>query len=79
MSAQVRLDAVIVAAGRFLTSPDIGFRSPVTGRPVCCRHRRRGSNRFEVCGATPHTAVNFCRYQALQFRAAELRRAFARR
>ena len=24
MSAQVRLDAVIVAAGRFLTSPDIG-------------------------------------------------------
>ena len=35
MSAQVRLDAVIVAAGRFLTSPDIGFRSPVTGRPVC--------------------------------------------
>ncbi len=35
MSAQVRLDAVIVAAGPFLTSPDIGFRSPVTGRPVC--------------------------------------------
>ena len=34
MSVQVRLDAVIVAAGRFLTSPDIGFRSPVTGRPV---------------------------------------------
>ena len=34
MSAQVRLDAVIVAAGRFLTSPDIGFRSPVTGCPV---------------------------------------------
>jgi hypothetical protein len=31
MSAQVRLDAVIIAAGRFLTSPDIGFRSPVTG------------------------------------------------
>ena len=25
MSAQVRLDAVIVAAGRFLTSLDIGF------------------------------------------------------
>jgi hypothetical protein len=53
MSAQVRLDAVIVAAGRFLTSPDIGFRSPVTGRPVRCRHSRRGSNRFEVGGATP--------------------------
>ena len=34
MSTQVRLDAVIVAAGRFLTSPDIGFRSPVTGRPA---------------------------------------------
>ena len=33
MSAQVRLDAVIVAAGRFLTSPDIGFRSPVTRAP----------------------------------------------
>ena len=59
MSAQVRLDAVIVAAGRFLTSPDIGFRSPVTGRPVYCRHSRRGSNRFEVGGATPQTAVIF--------------------
>jgi hypothetical protein len=35
MSAQVRLGAVIVAAERFLTGPDIGFRSPVTGRPVC--------------------------------------------
>jgi hypothetical protein len=35
MSAQVRPDAVIVAAGRSLASPDIGFRSPVTGRPVC--------------------------------------------
>jgi hypothetical protein len=34
MSAQVRLGAVIIAAGRFLTSPDIGHRSPVTGRPV---------------------------------------------
>lgn len=45
MSAQVRLDAVIVAVGRFLTSPDIGFRSPVTGRPVCGRRRRLGSNR----------------------------------
>jgi hypothetical protein len=32
MSAQLRLDALIVAAGRFLTSPDIGFRLPVTGR-----------------------------------------------
>ena len=59
MSAQVRLDAVIVAAGRFLTRPDIDFRSPVTRRPVCCRNRRRGSNRFEVCGATPQTAVIF--------------------
>jgi hypothetical protein len=29
------LDAVIVAAGRFLASPNIGFRSTVTGRPVC--------------------------------------------
>ena len=35
MSAQVRRDAVIVAAARFLASPDIGLRSPVTGRPVC--------------------------------------------
>jgi hypothetical protein len=35
MSARVRLDAVIVAAARFLASLDIGFRSPVTGRPVC--------------------------------------------
>ena len=25
--------------------------------PVCCRHRRRGSNRFEVGRATPQTAV----------------------
>ena len=25
MSAQVSLDAVIVAAGRFLTSPDVGY------------------------------------------------------
>ncbi len=59
MSAQVRLDAVIVAGGRFLTGPDIGFRSPVTGRPVYGRHRRRGSNRFEVCGTTPQSAVIF--------------------
>jgi hypothetical protein len=57
MSAQVRIDAVIVTAGRFLTSPDTGFRSPVTRRPVCCRHSRRGSNRFEVSGATLQTAV----------------------
>jgi hypothetical protein len=78
MSAQERLDAVIVAASRLLTSPDIGFRSPVTGRPVCCRDSRRGPNRFEVGGATPQTAV-ICRGQALQFWAAELRRAFARR
>jgi hypothetical protein len=38
MSAQVRLDAVIIAAGRFLTSPDIediGLRSPVAGRALC--------------------------------------------
>jgi hypothetical protein len=35
MSAQVRLDAVTVAAGRFLASPNIGFQSTVTGRPVC--------------------------------------------
>jgi hypothetical protein len=35
MSAQVRLDAVIVAAGRFLASPDISFRSSVTRYPVC--------------------------------------------
>jgi hypothetical protein len=34
MSAQVRLDAVIVAAGRFLTSLETsGFRSPVTRAP----------------------------------------------
>ncbi len=59
MRAQVRLDAVIVAAGRFMTSPDIGFRPPVNGRPVCCRHSHRGSNRFEVGGATPQTAVFF--------------------
>ena len=59
MSAQVRLDAVIVAAGRFLSSSDIGFRSPVAGRPVSCRHSRRGSNRFAVCGAIPQTAVIF--------------------
>ena len=57
MSAQVRLDAVIIAAGRFLTGPDIGLRSPVTGRPVRCRHRRRGSDRFQVGEATPQTAV----------------------
>jgi hypothetical protein len=33
-AARPDLDAVIVAAGRFLTSPDIGFRAPVTGRLV---------------------------------------------
>jgi hypothetical protein len=33
MSAQMRLDAVIVAAGRFLTSLDIGLQPPVTGLP----------------------------------------------
>jgi hypothetical protein len=36
MNAQVRPDAVIVAAGRFLTSPDIGFRSLVTGLAPRC-------------------------------------------
>jgi hypothetical protein len=35
MSTQARLDVVIVAAGRSLNSLDVGFRSPVTGRPVC--------------------------------------------
>ena len=55
----MRLDAVIVSAGRLLASPDIGFRSPVTGRPVYGRHRRRGSNPFEVCGVAPQTAVIF--------------------
>jgi len=60
MSAQVRLDAVIVAAGCFLTSPDIGFRSPVTGRPVCVVVIGvAGSNRFEVSGAASQTAVIF--------------------
>jgi hypothetical protein len=34
MSAQVRLDAVIVAAVDFRPSPDISFRSSVTGRLV---------------------------------------------
>ena len=57
MSAQVRPDAVFVAAVRFLASPDIGFRSSVTGRLVCCRHRGRSSNRFEVGGAAAQTAV----------------------
>ena len=58
MSAQVRLDAVIVAAGRFLTSPDIGYSVTRYRAPcACCRPRRRGSNRFAVCGATPQTAV----------------------
>ena len=37
MSAQVRLDAAIVAAGRFLSSPDISFRSPVTRAPCVLR------------------------------------------
>ena len=31
------------------------YRAPC----VCCRHRRRSSNRFELCGATPQTAVIF--------------------
>ncbi len=92
MSAQVRLDAVIVAVGRFLTSPDIGLRSPVTrcrrsrNSPVlnqapcvCGRRRRRGSNRFEVCGATPQTVVTFVVTRRYSSGVAELRRAFARR
>ena len=79
MSAQVRLDTVVVAAGRFPASPDIGLRSPVTGRPcVCCRLRHRGFNRLEVDGTT-EDRCHFCRDETLQFWAAELRRAFTRR
>lgn len=44
MSAQVRLDAVIVAAGRFLTSPDIGFGHPLPGA-LCVVVIAVGSNR----------------------------------
>jgi hypothetical protein len=59
VSAQVRLDGVIVAAGRFLASPDIGFRSPVNRAPCVLPRRSRGSSRFEVGGATLQTAVIF--------------------
>ena len=58
MSAQVRLDAVIVAASRFLPAQTSAIRSPVTGHPVCvvvlgvtC------PNRFEFGGAVPQTAA----------------------
>lgn len=33
MSAQVRLDVAVVAAGRFLTSSETGFWSPYTELP----------------------------------------------
>ena len=83
MSAQVRLDAVIVAAARFLASLDIGLRSPVTGRPVCVVVIGVAVPTVSrVGGATPQDPedrCHSCRDQALQFWAAELRRAFARR
>src|SRR5713101_3017026 len=78
-SVQVRLDTVIVAAGRFLASPDIGFRSPFTGRPVCVVVI---DSRFEPLRGRRGDAADrchFCRGQALQFWAAEPRRAFAKR
>jgi hypothetical protein len=79
MSAQVRLDAAIVAASRFLGQPR--HRLSVNRyRALCvgCRHRHRGSSRFEVGGAAPQTAV-ILSWPRLQFWAAELRRAFGRR
>jgi hypothetical protein len=66
MSAQVRLDAVIVAADRFLASPDIGFRSPVTGASCVLSSR----SQFEpLRGRRGDSAdcCHSCRGQALQF------------
>ena len=57
MSAQVRLDAVIVAAGWFLTSPDIGYSVTRYRAPRVVVLGVAGSNRFEVGGAVPQTAV----------------------
>jgi hypothetical protein len=77
MSAQVRPDAVIVAAGCFLTSPDIGY--PVTHHraPGVVVLGDAGSNRFEVGVAVPQTSPHAGHDQALQFWAAEPRHAFA--
>ena len=46
------------------------YRAPC----VCCRHSRRESNHFEVCGATRDLAdrCHFCRDQALEFWSAGL-------
>ena len=71
MSAQMRLtlDAVIVAAGRFLTSLDIGLRPHVTWRPgvvviaVAVRTASRSAGK-------PRRPLSSCRGQALQFWAA---------
>jgi hypothetical protein len=76
MSAQVRLDAVIVAAGRFLTSPDIGSRSSVTERYVVIDVMVRTAWRS---AGPPADRSHLCHDQPLQFRAAELCRTFAGR
>jgi hypothetical protein len=78
MSAQLRLDTLIVATGRFLTSPDIGFRSPVAGRPACVVVIDVAVRTASRSAGRPRRPLSFCRGQALQFWA-ELRRASARR
>ena len=66
MSAQVRLDAVIVAAGRFLTSLDIGFGYPLPGalRVVVIDVAVRTTS---LPAARPADRCHFCHDQALNF------------
>jgi hypothetical protein len=77
MSAQVRLDAVIVAAGCFLTSPDIGYSVTHHRAPGVVVLAAEGSNRFAVSVAVPKTSPRSCHDQALQFWSVEPRQAFA--
>jgi hypothetical protein len=58
MSARVRPDAVIVAAGRFLASPDISpFGHPLPGAPCVVVIEVAVRTASRSAGATPQTAV----------------------
>jgi hypothetical protein len=68
LSAQVRLEEVIVAAGRFPTSADIGFRSSVTVRTVWVVIDVAVRTASRSAG-DPEDRRHFCRDKALNFAA----------
>jgi len=78
MSAQVRQDAVIVAAGCFLNSPDIGYSVTRYRRPVLWSWASRVRTASRSAGG-PTDRRHTCRGPLLYVRLPELCPTFARR